>query len=123
MRLVALSIVFLNSAFLFSQEAEFFVKAPTFKFPDAQEGEQLEHVFKVVNTGKKPLIISAYDAECSCTTVDLPIHPVLPGATANITVRFDTAGKSYFQDRIIYFDTNTKRKKEKLRFKVFVAPK
>ncbi|MEY4604776.1 MAG: hypothetical protein RIT43_2068 [Bacteroidota bacterium] len=123
MRLVALILLFLNSALLYSQEAEFFVKTPTFKFPDAREGDQLEHTFFVTNTGKKPLIISASHVECSCTSVEIPKQPVMPGATAAIKVKFDSEGKSYYQDRIIYLDTNTKKKKEKLRFKVYVAPK
>lgn len=123
MRSVLILILVLNSAFLLSQEAEFFVKPASYKFPDAKEGDQLEYTFKVTNTGKKPLIISAYHVECTCTKVFLPKEPVMPGATAGIRVTFDSEGKSYYQDRIIYLDTNTKRKKEKLRFKVFVAPK
>lgn len=113
----------MNSAFLFAQEAEFLVKPATYKFPDAKEGELLEYNFKVTNSGKKPLIISAYHVECSCTKAFLPKEPIMPGSTVSIRVTFDTEGKSYYQDRIIYLDTNTKRKKEKLRFKVFVAPK
>ena len=123
MRSVLILILLLNSAFLFAQEAEFFVKPTTYKFPDAKEGDQLEHAFKVTNTGKKPLIISSYQVECTCTKVFLPKEPIMPGNTTTIRVAFDSEGKSYYQDRIIYLDTNTKRKKEKLRFKVFVAPK
>jgi hypothetical protein len=123
MRSVLILILTLNSAFLFAQEAEFFVKPTTYKFPDAKEGDQLEYSFKVTNTGKKPLIISAYHVECSCTKVFLPKEPVMPGSTASIRMTFDTEGKPYYQDRIITLDTNSKRKKEKLRFKVFVAPK
>lgn len=123
MRSVLLIILFLNSALGFAQEAEFFVKGATFKFPDAKEGELLEHVFNVSNTGKKPLLISAYKVECSCTKAYFSKDPILPGESSQIKITFDTEGKSYYQDRIIYFTTNTKRKKEKLRFKVFVSPK
>jgi len=123
MKSVFILILTLNSALLIAQEAEFFVKPSTYKFPDAKEGDLLEYTFKVTNTGKKPLIISASHVECSCTKVFLPKEPVMPGATAGIRVTFDTEGKSYYQDRMISLDTNTKRKKEKLRFKVFVAPK
>lgn len=123
MRIVLILILSINSAFLFSQEAEFFVKSAIHKFPDTKEGDPLEHTFKVANNGKKPLIISAYQVECSCTKVFLPKEPVMPGATASVRITFDTEGKPYYQDRIIYLETNTKHKKEKLRFKVFVAPK
>ncbi len=123
MRSVLLIILILNSALGFTQEAEFFVKGSTYKFPDAKEGEQLEHVFTVTNTGKKPLLISAYTVECSCTKAYFPKDPIPPGGSSQLKITFDTEGKSYFQDRIVYFTTNTKRKKEKLRFKVFVSPK
>jgi hypothetical protein len=122
-RSVLLIILILNSALGFAQEAEFFVKGSTYKFPDAKEGEQLEHVFTVTNTGEKPLLISAYTVECSCTKAYFPKDPIPPGGSSQLKITFDTEGKSYFQDRIVYFTTNTKRKKEKLRFKVFVSPK
>lgn len=112
----------INSALGFGQEAEFFVKKPVHKFPKAQEGILLEHSFTVVNTGDSPLIISEYKVECTCTKAILPTDPILPGKSAIIKVTFDTEGKSYYQDRIIFLQTNTKKKTEKLRFKVFVEP-
>jgi len=61
--------------------------------------------------------------ECTCTKVELPAQPTQPGQKGRISVSFDTHGKSYYQDRIIYLQTNTERKKEKLRLKVYVDPK
>jgi len=113
----------INSALGFGQEAEFFVKKPVHKFPKTAEGVLLEHSFTVVNTGKAPLIISDYKVECACTKVFLPKEPISPGKSAVIKVTFDSEGKAYYQDRIIFLQTNTKKKTEKLRFKVFVEPK
>lgn len=121
--LLAVILITLNSATGFCQEAVFFVKQATHKFPKAKEGVLLEHSFTVTNTGKKPLIISDYKVECTCTKVYFPSTPILPGKSAVIRVTFDTTGKSYYQDRLIYLTTNTKKKTEKLRFKVFVEPK
>ncbi len=122
MRLVALiTLVILNSAFGFGQTAEFFVDKPLHKFPKTQEGAQLKHTFTVTNKGTTPLIISSYEVACTCTKVTLP-PPIPPGQTGTITVEFDTNGKYYQQDRTIILHTNTKKKVERLRFKVFVVP-
>jgi hypothetical protein len=53
----------------------------------------------------------------------LPEGQIAPGQQGRIEVSFDTNGKYYFQDRIISLETNTKRKHEKLRMKVYVEPK
>jgi hypothetical protein len=124
MRFVLTCIVIaLNSALGFSQEAEFFVKQPTHKFPKTNEGKLLEHTFVVTNTGKSPLVISGYKVECTCTKAFLPKEPILPGKSGVIKITFDSEGKAFYQDRIIYLETNTKRKTEKIRFKVYVEPK
>ena len=123
MRILFLGFIILNSAIGFSQSAEFFVKKPVIKFPKAKEGIVIEHEFTVINKGKAPLIISDYEVECSCTKAFYTKEPILSGESAIIKITFETEGKSYFQDRIIYLKTNTKKKTEKLRFKVFVEPK
>jgi hypothetical protein len=123
MRILFLGFIIINSAIGFSQSAEFFVKKPVFKFPKAKEGIVIEHEFRVVNKGKAPLILSDYEVECSCTKAFYTKEPILSGESAIIKITFETEGKSYYQDRIIYLKTNTKKKTEKLRFKVFVEPK
>lgn len=122
MRFLFVILLALNSAPGFGQQAEFFVEAPTHKFPKTKEGVQLKHEFIVVNKGSVPLVISGFEVACSCTKVTLP-DPIPPGGTANIIIEFDTNGKYYQQDRMILLKTNTKKGTEKLRFKVFVVPK
>lgn len=92
------------------------------KFPDTREGVLLSHVFTIRNTGDAPLIISEYKVACPCTKVELPMHPILPGHSYPMKVVFDTNGKSEWQDRAILLQTNTKKKEEKLRIKVYVIP-
>jgi len=113
----------LSSAPVFGQSAEFSLKHPVHKFPKTKEGIILEHTYTFTNTGKAPLIFYDYKVECACTKVILPAEPILPGKTGTIKVIFDSNGKSYYQDREIFIRTNTKRKTEKLRFKVFIEPK
>lgn len=121
--LFAIIILALSSAPVFGQVAEFSIKESTVKFPKAKEGVVLEHDYVVVNTGKAPLIISNYSVACSCTKAILPKDPIQPGQKATIKVTFDTEGKSFYQDRTVILTTNTKKKTEKLRFKVYVEPK
>ena len=121
MRLFALIVILINSAFGFGQTAEFFVEDPMHKFPKVNEGVQLKHDFVVFNTGEAPLVISDAKVSCSCTKVTLP-GPVPAGGSAVITVEFDTNGKYYLQDRKIILQTNTKKQIEYLRFKAYVIP-
>lgn len=118
--LIILLVLFSVSNNLIAQEAKFSVDKAVHKFPKSREGIVLEHFFQVTNTGTVPLIISDYKVACECTKLFLPKKPIAPGETVSIKVTFDTTGKSYFQDRIIYLSTNTKDKEEKLRIKVNV---
>jgi len=121
MRLAAVLIILMNSAFGFGQKAEFFVKEPMHKFPKTVEGVQLKHTFEVTNNGDVPLIISSYEVACSCTKVSLP-GPIQPGDVGKIVVEFDTNGKYYLQDRKIILQTNSRKGIEYLRFKAYVIP-
>lgn len=103
-----------------AQTPVFSVDNATKKFQDTKEGEVLSHVFKITNTGKTPLIINDYKVACPCTKVQLPTQPILPGKSYDMKVTFDTKGKSEWQDRMILLQTNTKKKEEKLRIKVYV---
>lgn len=111
------------SGVLLSQEAKFSVDNATHKFDDIKEGEQLSHVFVITNSGNAPLIISDYKVACPCTKAELPSAPIAPGQSYKMNVTFDSNGKSEWQDRAILLQTNTKKKQEKLRIKVYVVPK
>ena len=98
------------------------MKYKTIKFPPTPEGEVLKFSYEVKNTGKAPLEIYSAETECSCTDVILPADKILPGNFGTIKVVFDTKGKYYFQNRHIYLNTNSRRQKELVRFKLFVEP-
>jgi len=103
--------------------AVFSAKYKTIKFPKTPEGEQLNFSYEIKNKGKAPLELYSWESECTCTDVILPSNPILPGSFATIDVVFDTNGKYFFQNRIIYIKSNSRKKRELLRFKVFVEPK
>ena len=103
--------------------AVFSAKYKTVKFPKTPEGKELKFSYEIKNKGKAPLELYSSESECSCTSVSLPEQKIMPGEFGTIDVVFDTNGKYFFQNRIIYIHTNTRKKKELLRFKVFVEPK
>ena len=123
MKGLILILIVLKTAFVFGQVAVFSAKYKTVKFPKTPEGEQLKFSYEIKNKGKAPLELYSWEAECTCTDVILPSEPILPGQFGTIDVVFDTNGKYFFQNRIIYIETNSRKKKELLRFKVFVEPK
>ena len=112
----------LKTAFVIGQSAVFSVNYKTIKFPPTREGEVLEFSYEVKNIGKAPLEIFSAETECSCTKVILPTDKILPGCFGLVKVVFDTKGKYYSQNRLIYLNTNSRRRRELLRFKVFVEP-
>lgn len=46
--------------------------------------------FKVTNTGTEPLILSKCKGSCGCTVPTCEPNPIAPGASSNITVKYDT---------------------------------
>lgn len=116
----AIILIAMSSALGFGQEAELRFDKKVHKFPDAEEGEMLEHTFSFQNTGTEPLIFKDYKVTCPCTKVIFPDRPIAPGEKGQLKLTFDTKGKSYYQDRVIEIFSNSKRGTEKLRVKVFV---
>ena len=123
MKRLILILIFLKTALVFGQVAVFSAKYKTVKFPKTKEGGQLKFSYEIKNKGKAPLELYSWEAECTCTDVILPTEAIKPGEFATIDVVFDTNGKYFFQNRLIYIQTNTRKKREVLRFKVFVEPK
>ena len=122
LRSTLLLLILFKTALVFGQVAVFSVKHKTIKFPNTPEGEILKFSYEIKNTGKSDLEIYSSETECSCTEVVLPSQKIRPGEFSKINVIFDTQGKYYFQNRMIYLRTNTRKGKELLRFKVFVEP-
>jgi hypothetical protein len=57
-------------------------------------------VFTVTNTGTAPLIISMCKGSCGCTVPACPKDPIAPGASAKITVTYDTKRTGPFQKTV-----------------------
>ncbi|MCP4120532.1 MAG: DUF1573 domain-containing protein [Bacteroidetes bacterium] len=90
---------FIMSGSLSAQELEEVVKTdgPKMEFESSQVtyGSIDQHSdplrkFNFTNTGTEPLVITAAKGSCGCTVPSYPKEPILPGATGEIEVRYDT---------------------------------
>ncbi|MFL5752325.1 MAG: DUF1573 domain-containing protein [Bacteroidia bacterium] len=120
--------IFLYLPFLLSFSAA--PAQPVLKFEDSKknfgfvkQGKIIDMEFNFTNTGDQPLIIAETKVECSCTAVEKPEGPVLPGQAGTIKVKFTTASVYDRQDRIIEILSNDPKSPAKIRFKGVVLKK
>ncbi len=98
-KLVFVLAAFFVASFAFAQTAEkqdgaaITFAESSHDFGDITQGDVVEHVFKFENTGNEPLILSNVKTTCGCTAPSWPREPIAPGATADLTVKFNSAGK------------------------------
>jgi hypothetical protein len=79
----------------------------THDFGNIFQGDKVEHTFYFTNTGNEPLIITNVEVSCGCTTPKgWPRDPIPPGANGEITVSFNSAGKSGIQNKPVKLVTN-----------------
>ncbi len=100
---------------------EFKNQKQNFGFVKKGELVKLEYVF--TNTGDQPLLITESKIECTCTTVELPTAPILPGKTGLIILKFDTSPTYDRQDRAVEIISNAKGSPHKIRYKGVVLVK
>jgi hypothetical protein len=79
----------------------------THDFGDIFQGDKVEETFKFTNTGTEPLIITNVQVTCGCTTPKgWPRDPIMPGGKAEITIAFNSAGKSGRQSKVVTVVSN-----------------
>ncbi len=66
----------------------------TYDFGTIMDGDKVRHTFKFKNTGSEPLIISNCKGSCGCTVPQCPKDPIAPGDGGEITVEYNSRGKS-----------------------------
>lgn len=92
-----------------------------FAFDTIKQGDTVLHTFTVKNTGDKNLIIGNAFGSCGCTVPEYPKDPIVPGAAADIKVRFNSAGKEGEQHKSVTLQVNTASHEEKLFLNGFVS--
>ncbi len=65
---------------------------PVIDFGKVVKGESRTHDFAFRNSGDAPLLIEIATG-CSCTTIDYPTQPILPGERGVIHIVFDSTHK------------------------------
>ena len=78
-----------------------------FDFGTVEQGEKVSHIYRFRNTGSEPLIITDAKASCGCTVPKKPTEPIPPGEVGELTVEFDSRGKSGPQNRTVTVTANT----------------
>jgi len=89
-------------------------------FGKINQGDNVECVFKVTNTGNEPLIIEDAKGSCGCTVPEYPKEPIPKGETRDIKVKFNSAGKSKNQQKTVTLTANTEPINTTLTIKAFV---
>jgi len=77
-----------------------------FDFREIPQGKTVENTFKILNKGRKDLIIRSVTASCGCTTGKLSSNTIPPGGTAELKVSFDSTEKVGMQNKIITIISN-----------------
>lgn len=65
-------------------------KSETIDYGEIAKGSDGIRVFEFTNTGTAPLVISDVKSSCGCTIPKKPEDPIMPGATGEIQVKYDT---------------------------------
>ncbi len=100
-----------------------FVDSVNFTFDTINQGDKVEHDFRIKNVGDKNLIIARAFGSCGCTVPEYPKDPIKPGEIATIHVTFNSAGKSDAQNKDVTLVCNTLTHNEKLHLHGFVKVK
>ena len=98
-------------------------KEKSIDFGDITQGDKVSHTFELTNSGKAPLIISNVAATCGCTVPSWPKEPIAPGASAEIKVSFNSAGKMGKQNSVVRIYSNASEPIEKISLISNVLPK
>ena len=76
------------------------------------KSSQVKCEFAFTNTGSAPLVIIKATTSCTCTKVEFPKKPVMPGTKASLTVIYEPIKKEpgvFYKAIDIYANTPEKR--------------
>lgn len=92
-------------------------------FGTLAEGPVATYSFKLTNTGNAPVVISRAMASCGCTTPEWSKDPIMPGATSEIKVGYNTSGRPGAFKKTITVTSNAENSTVILRINGTVTPK
>lgn len=77
-----------------------------FEFGEITEGQKVEYVFKIMNKGKRDLLIRSAKASCGCTAANPGSNLIKPGESTDLKVSFDSQGKVGMQNKTVTVISN-----------------
>jgi hypothetical protein len=82
------------ASFTYAQTAEIEIVEKEYKFGVVpEEGGIVTGAFEVINTGTAPLVISAVNPSCGCTTPKWTNEPIPPGGKGTIEAGYNPSGR------------------------------
>ncbi len=78
----------------------------TFQFGEITEGQKVDYVFKIMNKGKRDLLIRSTKGSCGCTAANTGSNLVKPGQSTDLKVSFDSRGKEGMQNKTVTIISN-----------------
>lgn len=90
----------LAGSFVFASAQTISFDQTTIDYGTIKTGSDGNRVFKITNTGDKPLIISNVKPQCGCTVPNWDKNPIAPGKTAEIKVNYNTNTNGNFRKNV-----------------------
>ena len=88
-----------------------------YDFGSVKQGEKLSYSFKFKNTGTADLVIADVIPSCGCTVPEYDKKPIAPGKKGEISVVFNTKGRSGSQLKEVHVKSNAENSRKTLTFK------
>lgn len=95
----------------------------THDYGEVKNGGNGQCTFAFTNTGSEPLIIQNAKGSCGCTVPSWPKEPLAPGASAEITVKYDTKRPGAINKSVTITSNATNTPTKVIRIKGNVLPK
>ena len=76
-------------------------------FGKVKQNTENNYVFKFINTGSEPLMISDAKGSCGCTVPEYPKEPIAPGKTGEIKVSYKPGSQQGNQSKTVTVTANT----------------
>ena len=73
-----------------SNDPSIFIEKETVDYGVIEKGAEGTRTFKVTNRGAQPLLLTNCSGSCGCTVPTCPREPILPGKSAEVSVKYDT---------------------------------
>ena len=105
-----------------SNGAQISFEKETHDYGTIKNGANGTCTFEFKNTGNEPLILSNAKGSCGCTVPTWPKEPIAPGATAVISVKYDTKRQGAINKSVTITSNATNEPNKVIRIKGTVLP-